>query len=87
MTRTTETFMVTVRDTGVGIPADALPHIFDQFYQSEPVATRKHEGLGLGLSIAKGLVELHCGNISVESTPDVGTTLAFSLPVRGPLGP
>jgi len=71
---------VAVADSGTGIQPQALAHIFDQFYQAESVSTREHEGLGLGLSIAKGLVELHGGRIWAESTPGAGSTFTFTLP-------
>lgn len=68
-----------VRDTGVGIKADAIPHLFDPFTQVESYLTREHEGAGLGLAICKRLVELMGGNISVESSPGSGSTFLFSV--------
>ncbi|HEX7090884.1 MAG TPA: GAF domain-containing sensor histidine kinase [Longimicrobiales bacterium] len=65
-----------VRDTGSGIPADQLPHVFDPFWQ----AKRRHGGAGLGLAIARGIVEAHGGRIRVESEPGVGTTVWFTIP-------
>lgn len=65
-----------VSDTGRGIPAQALSHVFDRFWQ----AKRGGGGAGLGLTIAKGIVEAHGGRISVDSTPGVGTTFTFTLP-------
>lgn len=82
VSRTSHEAQVSVADTGVGIPPHALPRIFDQFYQAEPVSTRRHEGLGLGLSIAKGLVELHGGRIWAESEPGQGATFTFTLPAE-----
>lgn len=70
-----------VRDTGCGIAADDIPHLFERFYQSEH-SQRKHEGLGLGLEITKGLVELHGGRIWVESRPGRGSTFCFTLPLE-----
>jgi signal transduction histidine kinase len=67
-----------VRDTGPGIPAESLPHIFDPFWQGW--ASRK-EGAGLGLAIVKGLVEAHDGHVWVESKPGVGSTFFFTLPI------
>jgi CheY-like chemotaxis protein len=74
---------VRVSDTGQGIAAEFLPYIFDRFRQVDPSTTRKHGGLGLGLSIAKQLVELHGGTIDVSS-PGVGqgTTFTVHLPVQ-----
>jgi two-component system sensor histidine kinase BaeS len=67
---------VTVRDTGTGMEADALEHAFDRFYRS-PSST----GSGLGLPIARNLVEAHGGAITIESRPGSGTTVQFSLPL------
>lgn len=67
-----------VRDTGAGIPADHLPHLFDRFWQANRTT---RAGAGLGLSITKGIIEAHHGQITVESTPGVGSTFGFSLPL------
>jgi PAS domain S-box-containing protein len=67
-----------VRDTGPGIPAEHLPHIFGQFWQAN---RRDHRGIGLGLAIAKGIVEAHGGKIWVESEPGEGSSFFFTLPV------
>jgi PAS domain S-box-containing protein len=67
-----------IKDTGVGIAAEHLPHLFDRFWQVRHDDRRR--GLGLGLSIVKGLVEAHGGHIWVESTPGKGTTVFFTLP-------
>lgn len=69
-----------VIDTGPGIPKDQLPHLFDQFRQLGSFATRKHEGSGLGLALAKQLVELMHGQIGVHSKPEHGSTFYFHLP-------
>ncbi len=71
---------VHVADTGVGIPAEALANIFEPFYQVEDSLTREHGGIGLGLTIAKGMAELCGGQISVESVPGRGSRFSFSLP-------
>jgi signal transduction histidine kinase/CheY-like chemotaxis protein len=73
-----------VRDTGVGIAADFLPHVFDSFRQSDSSATRVHGGLGIGLSITKHLVDLHGGSIEVQS-PGIGKGATFT--VRLPISP
>lgn len=67
---------VVVRDTGEGIAADALPHVFDRFYKSD-----ESRGAGLGLAIAKSLVIAHGGEISAASEPGQGTEMRFTLPV------
>jgi signal transduction histidine kinase len=70
-----------VRDTGVGISRAFLPHVFDRFRQEEGAVTRTHGGLGLGLSIVRHLVELHGGQIVVESEGDGrGAVFTVSLP-------
>ncbi len=73
-------FQITVSDTGIGIPRSDLPHIFERFYQVEKHLTRRHGGLGLGLSIAKSMVEAHGGTIWAESEEGRGTTVIAWLP-------
>lgn len=73
---------IEVEDTGVGIPARELPRVFDRFRQVDGSSTRKHQGTGLGLALAKELVEQHDGTLSVRSTEDVGTTFTIELPVH-----
>lgn len=70
---------IAVTDTGPGIPADELPKIFDRFWHSR--RTSSVRGTGLGLTIARGIVEAHGGQLRVESTVGMGTTFAFTLPV------
>jgi signal transduction histidine kinase len=69
---------ISVSDTGTGIPAEYLPHIFDKFVQ---VADAPVGGAGLGLTIAKSIVEAHGGQISVQSQVGHGTTFTFTLPL------
>ena len=69
---------VTISDTGPGIPAEQLPRIFDRFYQVE---NRDYEGTGIGLALAKELVELHHGQISVHSVPGQGSAFTVTLPL------
>jgi signal transduction histidine kinase len=69
-----------VIDTGSGIPAEQLPHIFGRFWQAK---TSDRRGIGLGLAIAKGIVEAHSGRIWVESHVGLGSTFYFTLPIAG----
>lgn len=71
---------VQIADTGMGIPSDALPHIFDRFYTADPSRSRSKSGNGLGLSIAKKIVELHQGEIHAESEEGNGTSFIVRLP-------
>ncbi|MCC7363337.1 MAG: HAMP domain-containing protein [Dehalococcoidia bacterium] len=71
--------LLRVRDTGEGIPAEALPHIFDRFYRVDP-ARQRNDGTGLGLAICKWIAEAHGGSIGVESAPGAGTTFTVRLP-------
>jgi signal transduction histidine kinase len=71
---------VEIQDTGEGIPGKDLPHVFDRFYRGEKSRSRATGGAGLGLAIAKGIVEAHGGTIGVESRPGQGTHFTFTLP-------
>ena len=74
---------ITVEDTGIGIAAEDLPHIFESFYRAQNTATKKKgvTGYGLGLPLAKEIVELHGGSIEVQSKENQGTTLTVKLPL------
>ena len=76
-----EDMVVEVADNGPGIPAEDLPHIFEKMYRVEKEGTRAVEGSGLGLSIVKRIVELHNGQIAVESAVGAGTTFRVRLPL------
>jgi cell cycle sensor histidine kinase DivJ len=70
-----------VEDTGVGVDADDLPRLGDPFFQARACYDRRHGGAGLGLSIVKGLVELHGGTLDIRSDPNIGTTVTVRLPL------
>ena len=78
---------VTVSDDGIGVPARDLPKVFDRFFQVETHLTRKHGGMGLGLAVAKSMIELHGGRIWVESAEGKGSTFTFLLPIDGVVAP
>jgi signal transduction histidine kinase len=71
---------VSVIDNGIGIPAKDLHRVFDRFFQVESHATRRHGGMGLGLSVAKVMVEMHGGQIWAESVEGKGSNFSFLLP-------
>ncbi len=73
---------IEVRDTGVGIPPEALPRIFERFYRVDPARSRETGGAGLGLCIAKTISEAHGGTIEVQSPPGAGSTFTLRLPLR-----
>jgi len=73
-------------DTGIGMPKEALPRLFEEFFRVRSQATHHITGTGLGLSIVKEIVEAHGGNISVESELGKGTTFSVKLPVSGNIG-
>jgi signal transduction histidine kinase len=73
---------VDVRDTGAGIPAEHLPHIFEKFFQADNQGSASAKGTGLGLAIAKSIVDAHHGTIAVDSRPGEGTTFSIVLPVQ-----
>ncbi|HEY9639104.1 MAG TPA: response regulator [Coleofasciculaceae cyanobacterium] len=71
--------LIQVKDTGVGIRPDQIPYLFERFRQADGSASRRHEGSGLGLALVKELVELHGGNVTVESVYGEGTTFTLWL--------
>ncbi len=71
--------MLTIRDTGCGVSEDEMLHIFDKFYRSNNESVQKENGTGLGLSLTKEIIGLHGGEISVESTLDVGSSFTITL--------
>jgi len=79
--------VIAVQDDGVGIPAGAMQHLFERFYQADGSSTRRVGGTGLGLYICKQIVEAHGGRIWVESDEGRGSVFRFSIPAEaGELG-
>jgi heavy metal sensor kinase len=72
--------LLVVADTGVGIPVQHLPHLFERFYRVDVARSRDAGGSGLGLAICKSIIDAHGGTITVESTPDQGSTFTVRLP-------
>jgi DNA-binding response OmpR family regulator/nitrogen-specific signal transduction histidine kinase len=73
--------LITVKDTGIGIPAGELPRIFDRFYQVDSASTREYEGSGLGLALTKELAEQHYGEIEAHSEEGMGSEFIVRLPL------
>ncbi len=84
LTEEGEQLQVSVTDTGPGIPPEALPYVFERFYRVDKSRTRATGGAGLGLTIAKRLVELHGGAIEVQSEPGKGSCFTFTVPREAP---
>ena len=78
-----DTLRINIEDTGIGIPEKDIEKLGRPFEQVENQMTKSRSGSGLGLAISRSLVELHGGVFSIESTPEVGTTVSFTLPVNG----
>ncbi len=72
---------IAVSDTGPGIPADHLPHIFERFYRVDKTRSRRQSGAGLGLSLVRSIVEIHGGQVQVHSVPGEGSTFTIYLPI------
>ncbi|MGH9317835.1 MAG: ATP-binding protein [Thermoanaerobaculia bacterium] len=79
--REPERYLVSVEDDGIGIPESELPHVFERFRQVDGSPTRRHPGMGIGLALARSLVELHGGTIWAESDLRQGSRFTFSLPI------
>jgi signal transduction histidine kinase len=75
-----QALVLTVADTGIGIPGDKLGRIFERFYQVNGSTTRQYGGVGLGLALVKEIVEAHNGTVTVASQVGAGTTFTVSLP-------
>ena len=79
-----DALIIRVSDTGIGIPPEQHDRIFEEFYQADGTTTRKHGGTGLGLAITRRLVQMHGGQISVESEAGQGATFTVTLPLSPP---
>ncbi len=76
---------IDIADTGIGIPPEHLPHIFDRFYRVDKARNRMDGGTGLGLAIVKWIAEAHGGSITVKSSVGKGSTFSVRLPIQGPV--
>jgi signal transduction histidine kinase len=76
------TLTYSVRDTGIGIPADKIGSLFTEFKQTDATIASEYGGTGLGLSITKKFIEMHGGRIWAESAPGSGSTFIFEVPLR-----
>ncbi|MDN5203408.1 ATP-binding protein [Fulvivirgaceae bacterium BMA10] len=76
-----DSMIILVKDTGIGIPPEEIPRLFDRFYQVDASVTREYEGSGIGLALTKELVELHGGKITAESEFGYGATFSISIPL------
>ena len=76
-----DSISIRIEDTGIGIPAEDLPHIFEEFYRASNAKIREKKGTGLGLSITKQIVEMHQGKIEAESTLGKGTIFRLTFPI------
>src|SRR5262249_54851631 len=79
--------LLSVADTGIGIPAEHLPHVFDRFYRVDPARGQEASGAGLGLAICRSIAEAHGGSIRLDSTPGRGTVAVFIMPATSAGGP
>ena len=70
-----------VRDSGIGISTQALPHIFEPFYRGDPSRSKEFDGAGLGLSLVEWIVKEHQGHVSVESQPGQGSVFRVAIPL------
>ena len=78
-----DSVQIEVADTGIGIPADEIPRVFDEFFRGAKARKTERDGTGLGLAIARQIIARHNGRIWVESTPDEGSTFKLTLPRTG----
>jgi len=87
LVRRNDSTVASIGDTGIGIPAEHLPFIFDRFYRVDKARSHAEGGMGLGLSIAMSIAKMHGGKIEVESQAGVGTTFRIVLPLADPQAP
>jgi signal transduction histidine kinase len=71
---------IEIADSGIGIPPEALPHLFERFYRADPARSRQDGGFGLGLAIVRWIAEAHNGRVEVASRPGAGSTFTVVLP-------
>jgi len=79
-----ERLSISVRDTGIGMSPEAVERIGEAFFQAHNSLSRKYEGTGLGMSIVKGLVDLHQGALKIQSEVGQGSVMTVLLPIKGP---
>jgi len=82
ITRKSDMVELTVADTGIGISAEHLEHVFERFYRADASHCRVTGGTGLGLAICKSIIASHHGRVAIQSRPDVGTQVQISLPTK-----
>jgi signal transduction histidine kinase len=75
---------IEVTDTGIGIPSEALPRVFDRFFRVDPSRSQASGGTGLGLAIVQGIMLLHGGKVEIDSEPGKGTRVILSMPASLP---
>jgi signal transduction histidine kinase len=71
---------IRIADTGIGISADAAPHVFERFYRADKARSRADGGFGLGLAIVKWIAECHSGSVALQSQPETGSVFTVTLP-------
>jgi len=80
-------YLVSIIDQGIGVSREYLDHIFERFYRVRNTASRPYSGIGLGLYVAKAIIERHGGQIWLASNQGPGSTFSFTLPPKPPTGP
>jgi signal transduction histidine kinase len=87
VTQSNGSAVLEVEDTGIGIPADEQPHLFDRFFRAQAAGEKAIQGTGLGLSISQAIAHAHGGHIEVTSRENMGTTFRVALPQRSDPAP